>query len=67
MADIDRRKYNLTPDEAIVELKAQLTNMRTHPRGELAGEDPDDTFEKGYELAIFDYEHYTGPDPREPR
>lgn len=64
VAQDDRRKYNLTPEDAIVELKTQLATMRTHNRGELDGMDPDTAFEKGYEMAIFDYEHYTGPDPR---
>lgn len=56
-------KYDLTIPEAVTEMEAQLANMRTHPRGELSDLDPDTAFEKGYEVAIFDLKHYTGPAP----
>lgn len=59
------RKFNLSPEEALTEMDGQLANMRTHPRGELKELDPDTAFEKGYEVALFDFRHYTGPDPRD--
>lgn len=58
------RKFDLSLPEAIEEMEGQLANMRTHPRGELGELDPDTAFEKGYEVALFDLRHYTGPDPR---
>lgn len=57
-------KYDLSLPEAVTEMEEQLANMRTHPRGELSDLDPDTAFEKGYEVAIFDLKHFTGPDPR---
>ena len=57
-------KYDLSLPEAITEMEAQLANMRTHPRGELGDVDPDTAFEQGYEVALFDLKHFTGPDPR---
>jgi len=64
MADTPSRKFNLSLEEAMKEMEGQLANMREHPRGELEGMDPDTAFEKGYEIALFDLRHYTGPDPR---
>lgn len=56
-------KYNLSTDEAIVELEVQHKKMKAEPRGELPNVDPDTAFELGYEVAIFDLKHLTGPDP----
>lgn len=56
-------KYDLTSEEALIEMDAQLEKMCASPRGELDDLDPDTAFEKGYEAAIFDFRHYTGPSP----
>lgn len=59
-------KYNLTPEEAIAELKVQLDKMRAETdREQLKDISSDDAYELGYETALFDYAHLTGPDPRE--
>lgn len=59
-------KYNLTPDEAIAEMVVQLEKMRAEPdREQLKDILSDDAYELGYETALFDYLHLTGPDPRE--
>lgn len=59
-------KYNLTLDEAVAEMKVQLAKMRAETdREQLKGLNPDDTYEMGYEAAIFDLQHLTGPNPRE--
>lgn len=58
------RKYNLSLDEVIPELEGQLAKMRAEPnRNQLSELSPDDAYEKGYEVAIFDLKHYTGPAP----
>ncbi len=57
------QKYDLSSEEALTEMDAQLEQMKSHPRGELSELDPDTAFEKGYEVAIFDFRHYTGPAP----
>ena len=65
MAD---KQYNLTTAEAIEALDEQLAQMRAHPdRTELQrqGLTVDEAFEKGYEIAIFDLRHLTGPAPEE--
>lgn len=62
------RKFNLTLEQALPELDAQLLKMRAQEdRTELTrtGMSPDDAMELGYESAIFDLRHYTGPDPLE--
>lgn len=62
------RKYNLTLEQALPELDAQLVKMRAQEdRTELTrtGVSADDAYELGYETAIFDLRHYTGPDPLE--
>lgn len=60
------KKYNLTPDEAIAEMKVQLAKMRAETnRAQLTDIDSDSAYELGYETALFDYAHLTGPDPRE--
>jgi hypothetical protein len=61
----DKPKYDLPLPEAILELEGQLRQMRAHPnRNQLTDLTPDEAFEKGYEVAIFDLKHYTGPNPR---
>lgn len=63
---IDPPKYNLSPDEAIAEMQAQLEKMRSETdREQLKDISSDDAYELGYETALFDYRHLTGPDPRE--
>lgn len=62
----NKPKYDLTPDEAIEEMRVQLEKMRAETdRGQLRDIDPDTAYELGYETALFDYHHLTGPDPRE--
>ena len=59
-------KYNLTPEEAIAEMRVQLDKMRAEAdRAQLTDISSDDAYELGYETAIFDYMHLTGPNPRE--
>lgn len=59
-------KYNLTAPEALAEMDIQLEKMRAETdREQLKELDSDSAFEKGYEVAIFDFRHFTGPDPRE--
>lgn len=60
-------KFNLTPEEAITEMEdVQLPKMRAETdREQLKDIDADTAYELGYETAIFDYKHLTGPDPRE--
>jgi len=63
---LPKKKYNLAPDEAIAEMKVQLAKMRAETnREQLTDIDSDTALELGYEMAIFDYNHLTGPDPRE--
>ena len=57
-------QFNLTIPQAIARMQEELESMRTHPRGELGDVDPDTAFEQGYEVALFDLKHFTGPDPR---
>lgn len=60
------KKYDLTPDEAIVEMNVQLVKMRSETdREQLVDIDSDTAYELGYEAALFDYRHLTGPNPRE--
>jgi hypothetical protein len=60
------RKFNLTAEEAIPELEAQLAKMRGETdRAQLADIDSDTAYELGYESCLFDLRHFTGPDPRE--
>lgn len=59
-------RFNLPPDEAIKEMQAQLEKMRDEAdRNQLKDISADDAYELGYETALFDYRHLTGPDPRE--
>lgn len=61
-----KRMFNLPPDEAIIEMKVQLDKMRGETdRHQLKDIDSDTAYELGYESALFDYKHLTGPDPRE--
>lgn len=63
---IHAKKYNQTPAEAIAEMRVQLLKMRAEPdRDQLKDVSSDDALEIGYELAIFDYDHLTGPNPVE--
>ena len=58
------QKFNLSPEEIVVELQKQLAKMQAETdRNQLKDLSPDDAFEKGYEAAIFDFRHYTGPSP----
>lgn len=60
------RKFNLSLPEAIVEMEAQLAKWRAETdRNQLKDMSADEALERGYEIAIFDLKHYTGPDPRE--
>lgn len=59
-------KFNLSPEEAIAEMRVQLAKMRAESdRAQLKDISADDAYELGYETALFDYAHLTGPDPRE--
>lgn len=59
-------KYNLTLEEVIPELDSQLVKMRAETdRNQLAGISADEAYEIGYETAIFDLRHFTGPNPLE--
>lgn len=59
-------KFGLSPEEAIAEMKVQLEKMRGEKdREQLKDITSDDAYELGYETALFDYRHLTGPDPRE--
>lgn len=61
-----RLKFNLSPEEAIEEMGVQLEKMRGETdREQLKDIDSDTAYELGYETALFDYRHLTGPDPRE--
>lgn len=63
---LDSPKYNLSPAEAIAEMGVQLAKMRAETdRDQLKDISADDAYELGYETALFDYRHLTGPDPRE--
>ena len=58
-------KFNLTPEEAIAEMKVQLEKMQNETdRAQLKDLDSDTAYEMGYAVALFDYNHLTGPDPR---
>lgn len=60
------QKFNLTPEEAIAEMEVQLAKMRAEiDRHQLKDISSDDAYELGYETALFDYRHLTGPNPRE--
>ena len=62
----NKPKYNLTPEEAIAEMREQLKKMRAETdREQLTDISSDDAYELGYETAIFDYVHLTGPNPTE--
>jgi hypothetical protein len=62
----DDRKFNMSPEEAIAEMDAQLAKMRAEKdRNQLSDMTPDDAYEAGYASALFDYRHLTGPDPRD--
>lgn len=67
MTDLtNEHKYNLTPEEAIAEMEVQLEKMRAETdREQLKDISSDDAYELGYETALFDYRHLTGPNPRE--
>lgn len=59
-------KFDLTPEEAIAEMEVQLAKMRAETdRSQLKDVSADDAYELGYETAIFDYRHLTGPNPME--
>lgn len=58
-------RFNLSPSEAIAELKSRLSQMKAEPDKSLADVDPETAFELGYETAIFEYEQVTGPDSME--
>ncbi len=59
------QKFNLSPEEIVVELQKQLAKMQAETdRNQLKDLSPDDAFEKGYEVAIFDLKMLLGPDPR---
>lgn len=63
---IQAKKYNQTPAEAIAEMRVQLLKMRAETdRDQLKDVSADDALELGYEYAIFDYDHLTGPNPVE--
>ena len=63
---IHAKKFNQTPAEAIAEMRVQLLKMRAEPdRDQLKDVSADDAFEIGYEYALFDYDHLTGPNPVE--
>lgn len=63
---LDPPKYNLSPEEAVAEMQVQLDKMRSESnRQQLLDISSDDAYELGYEAALFDYRHLTGPDPRE--
>lgn len=64
--DAPQLKFNLEPEEAIAEMEVQLEKMRGEAdREQLKDIDSDTAYELGYETALFDYRHLTGPDPRE--
>lgn len=66
MSDQNEPKYNLSPEEAIAEMNVQLEKMRGETdREQLKDIDSDTAYELGYETALFDYNHFTGPNPRE--
>lgn len=61
----EERKYNLSSEDAIQEMNLQLEKMKEEEdRNQLSELSPDDAYEAGYASAIFDFKHYTGPDPR---
>lgn len=57
-------KFNLTVEEAISTMEAELTKYRAAPRGELKELDPDTAFDEGYAVALSDLRSLIGPDPR---
>ena len=58
-------KFELTPEEIVIELQKQLAKMRAETdRNQLSDLTPDEAFERGYEVAIFDLKMLLGPDPR---
>lgn len=62
----DKKLWDLNLPEAIEALDDQLIKMRKETdRAQLKGIDVDTAFELGYEAAIFDLRHVTGPNPFE--
>lgn len=62
---MSKKRYDLTPSEALEEMDVQLRKMRAETnRSQLRRMSPDDAYEAGYEAAIADFEHFTGPDPK---
>jgi hypothetical protein len=58
--------FNLSPDDAVSEMQKQLDKMRADKdRAQLKDISADDAYEIGYETALFDYRHFTGPNPME--
>jgi len=59
-----RRKFDLSPQEALAEMRDILAGMREEEnRTQLKDIDADTAFELGYETAIHDYILLTGPNP----
>ena len=66
MVSLPAPKYDLSPEAAIEEMKAQLSKMRAETdRNQLKNISSDDAYELGYEAALFDYAQLTGPNPFE--
>lgn len=57
------KKHNLSAPDAIQEMKKELERMRELP-DELSDLSPDEAFNHGYNVAIHDFQSYTGPNPR---
>lgn len=58
-------QYNLTAEEALVQIRVQLSKMEAETdRSQLIGVDPDRAYEMGYAGAVLDLDILTGPDPQ---
>jgi hypothetical protein len=60
---LQRRTFNLSLEQAIEYLRSDYKKMTQDPRGELAGTDPDDAFEAGFNVCLQGLISITGPDP----
>jgi hypothetical protein len=59
-------QYDLSPDDAVIQMHANLTAMKADPnRKQLTGMTPDDAFDLGYGACLLDYSALTGPKPEE--
>jgi len=59
-------QFDLSPEDAVTQMQKNLDEMREDTlRDQLKDIDSDTAYELGYETALFDYRHLTGPNPLE--